>query len=85
MHLLVILALAGLPCLALVDSDRRLPETPPAQVGMDAERLARIKPVMEQAIREGQLPGAVILVLRQGKICYRESSGLRSKEPWRVA
>jgi CubicO group peptidase (beta-lactamase class C family) len=81
MHSIVILALAGLPCLALVDSDRRLPEAPPAQVGMDAERLARIKPVMEQAIREGQLPGAVILVLRQGKICYRESFGLRSKEP----
>jgi uncharacterized protein YbbC (DUF1343 family)/CubicO group peptidase (beta-lactamase class C family) len=65
----------------------RLAEAPrstvinPSEVGIDPERLAHLEPIVQEAIKRNQIPGAVILVLRQGKICYRKSFGFRSREP----
>src|SRR5437868_8031338 len=59
----------------------RLPDAAPAAVGMDAERLARIDQVVEHGIKAGQVPGAVVLVVRHGKIAFRKAYGLRSKQP----
>src|SRR5229473_3902081 len=58
-----------------------LPRAKPADVGISAERLAKIEPLIQGAIQQGQLPGAVIVVVRQGRICYRESFGFRSRQP----
>ena len=47
----------------------------PVTVGMSAERLARIDQMLETAIEEGQVPGAVALVARDGKIVYHKAFG----------
>src|SRR5262245_26074582 len=65
----------------LQQNNPALPPAKPAEVGMSAERLARIEPVILDTLKQGQLPGAVVLVLRHGKICYREAFGSRSKLP----
>ena len=59
----------------------RLAVVKPAEVGMDPERLSRIQPIIQEAIDKKQIPGAVVLVVRQGKICFREAIGFRSLEP----
>src|SRR5260370_5927568 len=53
----------------------------PAEVGMDAARLERIDEAIQEGIDHGLLPGAVILVVRDGKVVYRNAYGLRSKQP----
>ncbi|MBB4080574.1 CubicO group peptidase (beta-lactamase class C family) [Lewinella aquimaris] len=47
----------------------------PASVGMSAERLARIDAMLTEAIAEEQVPGAVALVARNGKIVYHKAFG----------
>ncbi|AHM63145.1 penicillin-binding protein, beta-lactamase class C [Flammeovirgaceae bacterium 311] len=57
-----------------------LTETSPAKVGMSAERLARIDAMLEQAVAEGNIPGAVALVARNGKIVYHKAFGMADQE-----
>lgn len=52
----------------------------PDEVGMSAERLARLTGVMESYVDDGQLPGAVVMVLRHGKVAYLEAFGHRDRE-----
>ncbi len=59
----------------------RLATTLPAAVGLDAGRLARIDAVVRQAIERHRLPGAVVVVVRQGKIAFRKAYGSRALEP----
>lgn len=59
----------------------RLPAAAPADVGLDAAKLAQIDAVMQASVEKGQPPGAVVIVVRQGKIAYRKAYGLRSKQP----
>ncbi|HKX57169.1 MAG TPA: hypothetical protein VJN01_13750, partial [Xanthomonadales bacterium] len=40
----------------------------PADAGISEERLERIDAAIDQAIKEGEIPGAVALVARHGKI-----------------
>lgn len=47
----------------------------PEKLGFSAERLARIKPVIQREIEHRQYPGAVMLVARKGRIVYFESAG----------
>ncbi len=76
-------------CVALLGAGLRADEAapsglatvPPAAVGLDAARLARIDDAVRQGIDRGRLPGAVVVVVRQGKIAFRKAYGLRAKEP----
>jgi CubicO group peptidase (beta-lactamase class C family) len=52
----------------------------PESVGMSADRLDRLTQTFEQYVSEGELPGAVVLVARKGKIAYLESFGLQDRE-----
>jgi uncharacterized protein YbbC (DUF1343 family)/CubicO group peptidase (beta-lactamase class C family) len=54
---------------------------PPAAVGLDAAHLARIDAALQEGIDRGRLPGAVVAVVRQGKIAFRKAYGSRAKEP----
>src|SRR5438128_2012873 len=72
---------AGLVSAADSGSASRLPDAAPAAVGLDAERLARIDGAVEGAIGRGQLPGAVVLVIRHGKVAFRKAYGHRTKQP----
>jgi CubicO group peptidase (beta-lactamase class C family) len=57
----------------------------PDKAGMDAAKLMAADKAIEAAIARRELPGAVLLVLRQGKIVCRKAYGLRSREPLQLA
>jgi uncharacterized protein YbbC (DUF1343 family)/CubicO group peptidase (beta-lactamase class C family) len=59
----------------------RLLEAAPSQVGLDAAKLEQIDGVVREGIEQGRLPGAVVLVVRQGKVAFRKAYGLRGKDP----
>ncbi|SMO68417.1 serine hydrolase domain-containing protein [Fodinibius sediminis] len=44
--------------------------------GMSEERLARIDTMLDEAVGEQQIPGAVALVARNGKIIYHKALGM---------
>lgn len=52
-----------------------LPRAAPADVGMRADRLDAITARLRSDVQANQLPGAVVLVARQGRIAYLESFG----------
>ncbi len=54
-----------------------LPMAIPDSVGMDSRRLALIDDLVEEYIDKGAFPGAVVGVVRDGKIVYRKSFGMR--------
>jgi len=47
----------------------------PEQVGLSTQRLERIRPWIQRYIDAGQLPGAQILVARNGKIAFFDPIG----------
>jgi CubicO group peptidase (beta-lactamase class C family) len=48
----------------------------PATVGMSDVRLNRIDAMLKQAVKDGDIPGAVALVARDGKIVFHSAYGL---------
>jgi len=52
--------------------------TPPSQ-------LAVVDHIMQDSIRDGEIPGAVVLVWHNGQVVYRKAFGSRSLEPRREA
>ncbi len=52
----------------------------PEQVGLSRERLQRISAWIQGDVEKGTVPGAVVLVLRKGKIAYYEAFGYQDKE-----
>ena len=51
-----------------IDAGSHFATATPAQVGISPERLARLDEYMKRQVAGGQLPGAVILLARHGKI-----------------
>lgn len=47
----------------------------PEIVGISSERLERVVPLIEETIANGDIPGAVLLVARKGKIVMRKAFG----------
>jgi CubicO group peptidase (beta-lactamase class C family) len=62
-------------CSAVLTWAADLPTGDPERLGFSAERLARIKPVIQREIEKGQYPGAVMLVARNGRVVYFETAG----------
>lgn len=54
-----------------------LPVASAESVDMDSRRLARIDSIVEEYIAEGAIPGAVVGVMRHGKVVYRKAFGKR--------
>jgi uncharacterized protein YbbC (DUF1343 family)/CubicO group peptidase (beta-lactamase class C family) len=63
----------------------QLPSGPPAAVGISAERLARMDSIIQESIDKKELPGAVVLVVRHGRVVWRKAYGDRAVEPQREA
>jgi len=55
----------------------------PASAGIDAARLGRVDRVIEEAIADSTIPGAVLLVIRSGFIVHFKAYGWRALEPRR--
>lgn len=47
----------------------------PEEAGMSADRLSRVNDLIDAAIEDGNFPGAVLLVARNGKIVHRRAYG----------
>jgi CubicO group peptidase (beta-lactamase class C family) len=60
-----------------------LSEVSPESVGISPERLARVDHMCEQAVTEGQVPGIVSLVVRDGKIVHWKAYGMANNEEGR--
>lgn len=54
---------------------RLLPEVSPAALGFDVHKLTQIDSIVEDAIRQRAIPGAVVLVAKDGKIAYERAYG----------
>src|SRR5215510_4968113 len=59
----------------------QLPSAAPAAAGMSQTQLAHIDAAVTAEIAKKQLPGAVVLVGRQGKVVWRRAYGNRTLEP----
>jgi CubicO group peptidase (beta-lactamase class C family) len=57
-----------------------LPRAKPEEVGFSSERLARIDSVLKADIDAGRIPGAVIAIVRHGKLVKLDAYGFRDKE-----
>ncbi len=51
----------------------------PEDVGLSSSQLARVEAVTRQHIEAGLVPGAVMLVARQGKIAWSQTMGYRDR------
>ena len=58
-----------------------LPATAPNAVGMSPQQLAYLDEAIEAEIARKQLPGAVVVVGRQGRVVWRKAYGHRALEP----
>jgi uncharacterized protein YbbC (DUF1343 family)/CubicO group peptidase (beta-lactamase class C family) len=58
-----------------------LPEVPADRLGFDPDRLRRIDERIDRAIANGEVPGAVVLVGRRGKLAYVRAAGRRAVTP----
>jgi CubicO group peptidase (beta-lactamase class C family) len=52
----------------------------PEEVGLSSERLARIGERMQAYVDSGEIPGALALIARRGKIAYFEQWGFADRE-----
>lgn len=62
-------------------SSQTLPRVSPEQAGMDPSRLSQVDRVIEESINLGEIPGAVLAVVRDGKMVYLKAYGNKSVYP----
>jgi len=70
---LIATAVLSFATLAIAD----LPTASPASMGMSAERLQRIRPVVQKEIDNQQMPGAVVVVARKGAVVFSDDIGVK--------
>ena len=63
-----------------IAADARIPTARAEDVGMSAERLARVKTAMQRYVDRGEVPGVVTLIARRGRVVHFESIGYRDVE-----
>ena len=57
-----------------------LPKVEPDQVGFSAQRLKRLSTVFQSDVDKGAIPGAVVLIARDGKVVFFEAFGFQDRE-----
>ena len=76
----VLTLIAALACAAAYAAPDPLPRARPEEVGMSAERLGQLTPVLQSYVDSRQLAGSVALVARRGKLVYFEAFGQQDRE-----
>jgi CubicO group peptidase (beta-lactamase class C family) len=61
-------------------ADDPFPRAKPEEVGFSSERLGRISSTLKADIEAGQIPGAVIAIVRHGKLVMFDAYGWRDKD-----
>ena len=69
-------ALYGLLAVGLAQA-QSLPAVRPEQVGLSSERLGQLTAILKADADKGVIPGAILLVARQGKVAWFETVGVR--------
>ncbi|MBA3569391.1 MAG: DUF1343 domain-containing protein [Pyrinomonadaceae bacterium] len=69
-------------CLSL-NAFAQLPRANPETVSLSTPRLEKMDQVIAESIGKRQLPGAVVLVARKGRVAWRKAFGSRAVEPVR--
>ena len=54
---------------------QRIPAAAPEDVGMSTERLAKVRPVILDGVEKRVFPGAVLTVVRKGRLVWNEAYG----------
>lgn len=81
--LLLALSLISYSQTKSLQNSPQLGEASPSSVGVSEDRLMRIDAMLNQAIAENIIPGAVALVARNGKIIYHKAHGSANNEAGR--
>ena len=76
--LLLASALAALGLSAARAAD--LPRTDPTSVGLDAGQLGRITQMLQDDVAHHVMPGAILLIVRHGKVAYEQAVGQRDPQ-----
>lgn len=82
-YLIILFALFTVTTFAQTHSQKKSPlliEALPETVGMSSERLNRIDTMLENAVTKNEIPGAVAMVVRNGKIVYYKAFGMADNE-----
>ena len=82
--ILSVFALTTYPQTKSVKKSPSLSENSVSAEGMSPERLTRIDDVLNRAIKENVIPGAVALIARNGKIVYYKAFGMADNESKRI-
>jgi len=68
-------------CLAFSALAQGLPKaSKPEDVGFSSERLKRVTDAFQSEVDKGAIPGAVVLIARNGKLAYLEAFGFQNRE-----
>ena len=67
-------------CITALAFGQGLPIAVPEKVGFSADRLERIRPVMQDYVDDGNMAGFLTVVARRGKIVHFETIGMRDIE-----
>jgi CubicO group peptidase (beta-lactamase class C family) len=78
--LIVLFAITSCTQQTSIETTALLTEASPGSAGMSEERLGRIDAMLTEAIAQNQIPGAVALVARNGKIVYHKAFGMADNE-----
>jgi CubicO group peptidase (beta-lactamase class C family) len=57
-----------------------LPRADPASVGLDAKQLDGITALLKKDVTDHVLPGAVLVIVRHGKVAYEQAVGFRDPQ-----
>ena len=79
----LVLALFAIVSTSVCASASSAAATPGAAPKNDV-RLAQVDSIINQAVADGNIPGAVLLIGHDGKVAYRKAYGYRELEPKRV-
>ncbi|MCI0376950.1 MAG: DUF1343 domain-containing protein [Gemmataceae bacterium] len=80
-HLAIVTVLCStLPAGLSAAAEKPLPAAAPQSLGVSAEILNQIDETIHAAIKRGELPGAVVLIVHRGKVIFRKAYGQRSLE-----
>ncbi|MFA5656051.1 MAG: serine hydrolase, partial [Dysgonamonadaceae bacterium] len=66
---------------ALQINAQQLQHVSPEEVGMSSKRLLQADGIIEQAIRNKEIPGAVLAVVKDGKMAYLKAYGNKQVFP----
>ena len=64
---------------------QHLPQVTPEEVGVDSQKLQQVDLIINQAIADKEIPGAVLAVVKNGKMTYLKAYGKKQVYPSTVA